>query len=81
MAYGMMTKEEMLAKELKKQPNTQMSGNASAPMMNLGQLLEIIPAEQVEGYIGSLIRSKNESQKIQGLMLMREFQEVGKEIF
>ena len=72
---------EMLAKELKKQPNTQMSGNASAPMMNLGQLLEIIPAEQVEGYIGSLIRSKNESQKIQGLMLMREFQEVGKEIF
>tara|TARA_R100001086_G_C11841315_1_gene259170 strand:- start:2591 stop:2827 length:237 start_codon:yes stop_codon:yes gene_type:complete len=78
MARGMMTEEEMLAQELKKQPKMQM---ADAPMMTLKDLVGMMPAEQIEGYIGSLVRSKNDMEKIQGLMLMREFEQIGKDIF
>jgi len=78
MARGMMTEEEMLAQELRKQPKMQM---ADAPMMTLKDLVEMMPAEQIEGYIGSLVRSKNDMEKIQGLMLMREFEQIGKDIF
>ena len=74
----MMTEEEMLAQELKKQPKMQM---ADAPMMTLKDLVGMMPAEQIEGYIGSLVRSKNDMEKIQGLMLMREFEQIGKDIF
>ena len=86
MAYGVLTEEEkerlalanILTDHNILQNNMQ---KADIPLMSLDYLVNTMPAEQIEGYINNLINSKDEGTRVQGLMLMMEFRNAGKDIF